>query len=119
MRVYSAELLEHFKNPQNTGVVENADATVCLENPVCGDVLELSVKVERDQVVEIRFRAKGCVPVVACGSAITELAKGKSLEAARRIRSADLLKMVGGVPQASNHASQLAMDALDALLNKL
>jgi len=92
---------------------------VRLENPVCGDILELSAKVEAGKILEIGFRAKGCVPAMACGSAITELVKGKDVEAAKQISREELLGAVGGVPEASNHASHLAMDALRALLTKL
>lgn len=114
--MYSAELLDHFQNPRNAGEVENADATVRVENPVCGDVLELSLKLGGNRIADIRFRAKGCVPVMACGSAITELAKGKSVERARAIGREELLQKVGGIPEASSHASVLAIDALKAVL---
>lgn len=117
--MYSPELLDHFQNPRNPGQVEKPDSTSRLENPACGDILELSVKLEYDRIAEIRFRAKGCVPAMACGSAITELAKGKSVEEARTITLEDLLQEVGGVPQASSHAGSLAMDTLTALLRKL
>ncbi|MGA8539441.1 MAG: iron-sulfur cluster assembly scaffold protein, partial [Terriglobales bacterium] len=64
--MYSAELLDHFQNPRNAGTVETPDATARLENPVCGDILELSIKLEEKEatkrIAEIRFRAKGCVP---------------------------------------------------------
>jgi nitrogen fixation NifU-like protein len=116
--VYSAELLDHFENPRNPGEVENADAKVRVENPVCGDILELSLKLEGNAIADIRFRAKGCVPTMACSSAITDLAKGKTLEAARALRREDLLEKVGGLPEASSHASHLAMDALTALLRR-
>lgn len=118
-RVYSPELLDHFENPRNTSVVEKPDVTVRLENPACGDVLELSAKLEAGKIVEIQFRAKGCVPAMACGSAITELAKGKSVEAAKGISREDLLCAVGGVPEASNHASHLAIETLQTLLRKV
>jgi len=67
-------------------------------------------------IVDIRFRAKGCVPAMACGSAITELVKGKSVDEARNVSSDDLTRKVGGLPQASDHASHLAIDTLAALL---
>jgi nitrogen fixation NifU-like protein len=115
--VYSPELLDHFQNPRNAGEVENADAKVRIENPVCGDILELSVKLDGDQIIkDIRFRAKGCVPAMACGSAITELAKGRSAFEAGSIGREDLLLKVGGLPDASNHAGVLAIDALKAVL---
>jgi nitrogen fixation NifU-like protein len=117
--VYSAELLDHFQNPRNPGAVEMPDATARLENPVCGDILELSVRFDGGQIAEIRFLAKGCVPTMACGSAITELAKGKSIDAARRISREELIEKVGGLPQASAHASHLTMETLAALLRSV
>jgi nitrogen fixation protein NifU and related proteins len=117
--VYSPELLDHFDNPRNAGVLESPDATVRLENPACGDVLELSAKVEAGKIIEIRFRAKGCVPAMACGSAITELVKGNSLAAVRNIQRNDLVQKIRCLPEASGHASQLAIDALHELLRKL
>jgi len=95
------------------------DATARLENPVCGDILELSVRFDGGQIAEIRFLAKGCVPTMACGSAITELAKGKSIDAARRISREELIEKVGGLPQASAHASHLTMETLAALLRSV
>jgi nitrogen fixation protein NifU and related proteins len=117
--VYSAEVLDHFQNPRNPGAVERADATARLENPVCGDILELSVRFDGGQIAEIRFLAKGCVPTMACGSAVTELAKGKSIDAARRISREELIEKVGGLPQASAHASHLTMETLAALLRSV
>ncbi len=117
--MYSAELLHHFQNPRNAGEVQAPDATARLENPACGDILELTLKLDGKRIAEIRFRAKGCVPAMACGSAITELAKGKSLEEARLISREDLLQKVGGVPEASGHACHLAMDTLATLLRGL
>ncbi|MGA7683554.1 MAG: iron-sulfur cluster assembly scaffold protein [Terriglobales bacterium] len=117
--MYSPELLDHFQNPRNTGVIEEPDASAYVENPICGDVLELSLKLEGSRIADIRFRAKGCVPVMACGSAITELIQGKSVQAARAIKREELLQRVGGLPEASSHAAHLALDALTALLRKL
>jgi nitrogen fixation NifU-like protein len=127
--VYSAELLDHFQNPRNAGEVATPDATARLENPACGDVLELSVRLEATKlegkrisdrrIVDIRFRAKGCVPAMACGSALTELIQGKSIEEARQVSREELVCKVGGLPQASTHASHLAMDTLAALLRGL
>jgi nitrogen fixation protein NifU and related proteins len=117
--VYSAELLDHFQNPRNAGEVEKPDGSVRVENPACGDVLELSVKLEEGRISDIRFRAKGCVASMACGSATTELAKGRTVEEARAITREDILREVGGVPEASSHAAFLAMDALHALLRRV
>ena len=121
--MYSAELLDHFQNPRNAGELAAPDASARLENPVCGDILELALALEKTgsgkRIAEIRFRAKGCVPAMACGSAITELVKGKDIDDARRLTREELVRNVGGLPQASAHASHLAMDTLAALLRTL
>jgi nitrogen fixation NifU-like protein len=126
--VYSAEVLDHFQNPRNAGEMEDPDGSARLENPVCGDILELSLKFEErlhktkfesSRIADIRFRAKGCVPTMACGSALTELVKGKNVDEARKLSRDELVRKVGGLPQASAHASHLAMDTLAALLRKL
>jgi len=117
--VYSAEVLDHFQNPRNAGDVESPDTSSQLENPACGDVLRLTLKLDEDRISDIRFRAKGCVPTMACGSAITELVKGKTVEEARRVSREELIRKVGGLPEASSHASHLAIDTLQTLLQKL
>jgi nitrogen fixation NifU-like protein len=117
--MYSPRLLDHFEHPRNPGEVANPDATAQLENPACGDILKLTMKVENGQIAEIRFLAKGCVPAMACGSALTELVKGRTMEAASRLRREELVQAVGGLPEASAHASHLAVDALTAALKQL
>jgi NifU-like protein involved in Fe-S cluster formation len=77
--MYSPQLLDHFEHPRNAGELTNPDAHVRVENPVCGDILELFAKVREGIITEVRFKAKGCVPAMACGSVITAMAKGKSL----------------------------------------
>jgi nitrogen fixation protein NifU and related proteins len=117
--MYSAQLLDHFEHPRNSGELPGADAYVRIENPACGDILELAVKVDAGRIAEVRFRAKGCVPAMACASAMTELAKGKSVREAGTIDRRDIESAVGGLPPASGHAAQLAVDALHAALKKL
>jgi nitrogen fixation NifU-like protein len=117
--MYSPQLLDHFQNPRNPGEVPNPDAAVQLENPACGDILKLSMRITNGHIAEICFLAKGCVPAMACGSALTELVKGRSVEAASRLRREELVEAVGGLPETSSHASHLAMDALAALLKQI
>ena len=117
--MYSTQLLDHFQNPRNAGEVAAPDAVAEIENPVCGDVLRLTLKVEAGRIAEIRFQAKGCVPAMACASAVTELVAGKSLNEARALSRETLIAAVGGLPQASAHAAQLALDALEAVLSQL
>jgi nitrogen fixation protein NifU and related proteins len=116
--MYSPELLDHFEHPRNGGEIVGADAVVEVQNPVCGDVIRLTLKIDAGRIAEIRFKAKGCVPSMACASALTELAQGKSLSEARALGLDSLIAAVGGLPQASAHAAQLALDALSAALRE-
>jgi nitrogen fixation protein NifU and related proteins len=117
--MYSAQVLDHFQNPRNPGEVENPDASVQLENPACGDVLKLTLRVSRGRIEEIRFLAQGCVPVIACASLLTELVQGTTIDEARRLRREELVQALGGLPQASAHASHLAIETLSALIQKV
>jgi nitrogen fixation NifU-like protein len=116
--MYSPQVLDHFQNPRNPGVVPDADARVEIENPACGDVLELTARIANGHVEEIRFRAKGCVAAMACASALTELVSGISLSDARQVQREEVIAKVGGLPEASAHAGYLAIDALRELLKK-
>ncbi len=117
--MYSAQVLDHFEHPRNVGTIEQPDASAELENPVCGDVLQLTLTWSGGRIADVRFRAKGCVPAIACGSALTELLHGRTLVEARALRNEDLTAAVGGLPQASAHASHLAIDTLKAALEHL
>jgi nitrogen fixation protein NifU and related proteins len=117
--MYSAQVLDHFQNPRNPGEVANPDATAQLENPACGDVLKLTVRITAGRIFEIRFLAKGCVPAIACGSALTELVQGRTVTQARELKREEVVSAVGGLPEASTHASHLAMDTLAAILQQL
>jgi nitrogen fixation NifU-like protein len=117
--MYSPQLLDHFEHPRNAGELADADAHVRVENPACGDILELFANVREGKIVEIRFKAKGCVPAMACGSLITEMASGKSLAEAEAISREEVVEQIGGLPPASGHAAQLAVDALQALVKKV
>ena len=117
--MYSAQLLDHFQNPRNVGDVPGADATAELSNPACGDILRLTLKIASGRIAEIGFKAKGCVPSMACASALTEMVAGKSLDEARDLSRNSLIAAVGGLPQASTHGAQLALDALSAALSQI
>jgi nitrogen fixation NifU-like protein len=114
--MYSPQLLDHFDHPRNSGELADATSRHRIENPACGDILELAIRVVGEQIEDVRFRAKGCVPAMACASAITELAKGKAITEARSVSREDVVRAVGGLPPASGHAAQLAVDVLQALL---
>jgi nitrogen fixation NifU-like protein len=117
--MYSPQVLDHFEHPRNAGEVANPDAAVQIENPACGDILKLTMKVVAGRIAEIRFRAKGCVPAMACGSLLTELVQGRTVDEARRLRREELVHAIGALPEASTHASHLAMEALAAVLKQL
>ena len=117
--MYSPQLLDHFQNPRNAGDIGDADATAEIENPACGDILRLTLKISDGRIAQARFKAKGCVPAMACASALTELVSGSTLEETRKLRRADIIATVGGLPPASTHAAQLAVDALSAALNRI
>ncbi len=117
--MYSPELLDHFEHPRNAGELPNANTHVRVENPACGDILELSASIRDGKIAEIQFKAKGCVPAIACGSLITEMAKDKSVAEAGAISREEVVERIGGLPAASGHAAQLAVEALRQLLRQL
>jgi nitrogen fixation protein NifU and related proteins len=116
--MYSSQVLDHFEHPRNVGEIENASGTAKVENPACGDVIQLSLRVEDGRIEEVKFRAKGCVPAIACGSMLSEMIAGKTIDEARRVRRIELVLKLGGLPTASLHASHLAIDVLASALNQ-
>jgi nitrogen fixation NifU-like protein len=112
--MYSAQVLDHFQNPRGAGDVQDATVSVEAQNPACGDVLRLSLRIAEGRVVEARFKAQGCVPAIACGSRLVEMIAGMEVERLAEIRREQLVSDLGGLPEASQHASYLAMDALKA-----
>jgi nitrogen fixation NifU-like protein len=117
--MYSEAVLDHFQNPRNAGILDAATATVSVENPVCGDILELSVRMEQGRIAEARFRTRGCVTAMACSSLLTELLRGKTPAEAGGITPEQMSEALGGLPPATLHAAQLARDAAQALAAKL
>src|SRR6266852_4106250 len=116
---YSDKVLEHFEHPRNVGERHSPDAVVRLEHPVCGDIMSLAVKLSGDRIDEVRFRTRGCVASIAAGSCLTEMIAGRSLTEARALKREQLVAALGGLPNASIHATHLAMDALTQVLSKL
>ena len=113
---YSAEFEDHFANPRNVGELADADTVAEETNPVCGDRLRLSLRV-RDGVIEsVRFLAYGCPPTLACGSVLTQMIAGASVEEASRLTRKDLLAAIGGLPSRKQHAAALAIETLRAAI---
>ncbi len=116
---YSEQVLDHFEHPRNIGELASPDAEVRLEHPVCGDIMSLAVKLANGHIHEVRYRTRGCVASIAAGSCLTEMIQGKSLAEASTLQREHLLEALGGLPNASVHATHLAMDALAQVLKKL
>jgi NifU-like protein involved in Fe-S cluster formation len=117
--VYSAKLLDHFEHPRNVGEIAGADVSVRVENPACGDIMQFTLKLAAGRIAEARYRTRGCVAAIACGSALTEMLVGLTPAEAASIRRESLVAAVGGLPNESTHASHLALDALQAALRQI
>jgi nitrogen fixation protein NifU and related proteins len=117
--MFSQAILEHFQRPHNTGELLDATATVSVTNPVCGDILLLSVRVKGDRIDAARFKTQGCVAAIAASSVLTDLLTGKTLNEARGVRPQQISDQLGGLPPATFHAAQLCCDAVAMLLRKL
>jgi len=114
--MYSRLVLDHFEHPRNSGELPAASAVARLDNPMCGDMLELSLRLEDGVIAEVRFRAQGCVPTIACASRLTEMVQGLPAADALGIGRDAIIDSLGGLPTASHHAAQLAVDALRAAI---
>ncbi|MFQ5880057.1 MAG: iron-sulfur cluster assembly scaffold protein [Dehalococcoidia bacterium] len=110
---YSPLLLEHFNNPRNVGVMENADAVGMQSNPVCGDTMRLMLRVDgEERIVEAKFQTVGCPAAIATSSAATELISGRRLGEVEGLTREEFAAAVGGLPPSKMHCSVLAADAL-------
>jgi nitrogen fixation protein NifU and related proteins len=116
--MFNEILIDHFQNPRNVGEVENANASVEVTNPVCGDILRLSARIEGNRIAEVRFRTQGCVAAIAASSALTQMLTGRSKQQASEITALALGESLGGLPPASLHAAHLCIDATAALVRK-
>jgi nitrogen fixation NifU-like protein len=114
--VLNQTILDHFQNPRNAGELPEPALSVEVTNPVCGDILCLWILADVETIRQIRFKARGCVSSIACGSALTELVQGKSLAEAKGLNSGDIAKALNGLPPEGGHASALAIDALTAVI---
>jgi nitrogen fixation NifU-like protein len=117
--MYSPQLLDHFEHPRHVGELAEPDAAAEVENPACGDVMALQLRIKGGRIAEARYRAKGCVPAIGCGSALVESIVGKTIDEAHNLRREEIVTAVGGLPPASEHASHLAIDVLRAALKDI
>ena len=115
---YSEIVMEHFKDPQNVGRIENPDAKSTEGSPACGDMVALYLNVDEDTqtITDIKFESYGCASNIATGSIITEMAKGKTLDEAKEISWKQATEALGGLPPIKTHCSVLAVDGLKAAI---
>src|SRR5262245_59721851 len=113
---YSAAFKSHLTQPRNVGELADANAVGEQTNPVCGDRLRLSMRIDEKLIGEVRFLAYGCPPTLVCGSALTSLLEGVTVDQAMQLTKKDLLNEVGGLPSRKQHAAALAIETLRTAL---
>ncbi|HJX38087.1 MAG TPA: Fe-S cluster assembly scaffold protein NifU [Anaerolineae bacterium] len=112
MPQYSEKVMDHFMNPRNVGEIPDADGVGSVGNPVCGDLMTFYVKVDDNRLEDVKFKTFGCGAAIAVSSMVSEMAKGKTLEEAKKITNADVAAELEGLPQNKMHCSNLGADAL-------
>jgi nitrogen fixation protein NifU and related proteins len=110
--MYSATVMDHFNNPRNAGVIEDADGVGEVGNPVCGDMMTFYIKVKDDRLEDVKFQTFGCVAAIAVSSMVSEMAKGQKLEEAKKITNKLVAETLGGLPPNKMHCSNLGAEAL-------
>jgi nitrogen fixation NifU-like protein len=114
--MYNKKVMQHFQNPKNVGEINDADGIGKVGNAVCGDVMWIYIKVKDGRIYDIKFKTFGCVSAIATTSMLTEIAKGNTLDEAKKITRDDVADALGGLPQIKMHCSNLAADALGAAI---
>ena len=115
--MYSEKVMDHFTNPRNTGVIENADGVGEVGNPQCGDMMTFYIKVKDDTLVDVKFQTFGCVAAIAVSSMVSEMAKGKTIDEARKITPELVAKELEGLPKNKFHCSNLGAQALNKAID--
>lgn len=114
--MYNDKVMDHFFHPRNVGEIENPDGTGQVGNPVCGDVMRITIKVGDDKIEDVKFKTFGCGAAIATSSMVTELVKGLTLDEAMQVSNQAVAEALGGLPPQKLHCSNLAADALHAAI---
>ncbi len=114
---YSEKVMDHFKNPRNVGDMPDADGIGHVGNPICGDIMELYIKVRDNVIVDAKFKTFGCGAAIATSSMVTELVKGKTVDEALKISNRAVAEALGGLPPIKMHCSLLAEEALKSAID--
>jgi nitrogen fixation NifU-like protein len=115
--MYSKTVMDHFNNPRNAGVIEDADGIGEVGNPVCGDMMTFYIKVKDNRLEDVKFQTFGCVAAIAVSSMVSEMAKGRDLEEAKKITNKLVAETLGGLPTNKMHCSNLGAEALTLAIN--
>ena len=113
---YSDKVVDHYENPRNVGIIENADGIGTVGNPACGDVMKLSIRIKDDVITAAKFKTFGCGAAIATSSILTEMVVGKTVEEALTISNKAVAEALDGLPPVKLHCSVLAEDALKAAI---
>jgi len=116
--MYNEKVMDHFYNPRNVGVIEDADAIGEVGNARCGDIMQIFLKIDNDVITDIKFQTFGCGAAIASTSMGTEMVKGKTLEEALKIKNSDVLDELGGLPKEKIHCSVLFEEVLKDAISK-
>lgn len=114
---YSEKVMDHFMHPRNVGEIPDADGHGKVGNPVCGDVMELFIKVKDNVITDVKFKTFGCGSAIATSSIMTELVKGKTIDEALKVSNQAVVEALGGLPKIKIHCSVLAEDAFKAAVD--
>jgi nitrogen fixation NifU-like protein len=112
MTEYSEKVIDHFNNPRNAGIIDDANGIGEIGDPSCGDFLRVFIKVENDVVTDVKYQIRGCPASIACASAMTELAIGKNLDDAMMMSEDDIVDALDGLPEFKIHCSALGATGL-------
>lgn len=112
MAMYNDKVMKHFLEPQNVGEIENPDGTGIYGSPVCGDMMQIQIKVEDDKITEAKFKTFGCGSAIASSSMATDMIVGMDVEEALKLTNKDIINELGGLPPVKVHCSVLADHAI-------
>jgi nitrogen fixation NifU-like protein len=112
MALYSEKVMDHFRNPRNVGVIENADGVGEVGNAKCGDIMKIYLKIENDTIIDVKFETFGCGSAIASSSMATEMIKGKKISEALELSNKAVAEALDGLPPAKMHCSVLAEEAI-------
>ena len=115
--MYNEKVMDHFANPRNVGEIPDADGVGTVGNAVCGDIMQMYIKVYIDIIEDIKFKTFGCGAAIATSSMATEMVKGKSIDEALKLSNKQIAEALGGLPPVKMHCSVLAADALREAIN--